>query len=146
MAERLAADWVMGDLMAPENYNANYARNQPYVREGASGFNTQLPQLDEFAFRDWLAKNNVPFDPEAPVSDYDMRGFYRGLTQGHPRAATAMNPNDQQLHYPDYWKTPYHRSFSAGSQWATPMAPQWNPQDQLVAPNGRILFDERSNN
>lgn len=135
---------MAGGLAAARGPDADYTRNQPYVREGASGFNTQLPQIDEFAFRDWLQRNKVPFNPDAAgASDYDMRGFYRGLTQGHPRAATAVNPNDQQLHYPDYWKTPYHRTFSSESQWARPVAPQWNSQDQLIAPSGRILFDER---
>jgi hypothetical protein len=105
--------------------------------------NTQLPLLDEMAFRQWAKDNQVRFNPDAAQSDYDMRGFYRGLTQGDPRASSAVNPNDQRMHYPDYWKTPLHPSFSSESQWAGPGAPSWNQQDQLVSPGGRIVVDER---
>jgi hypothetical protein len=48
------------------------------------------------------------------------------------------------MHYPDYWKTPLHETFSADSQWAGPVAPMWNELDQLISPGGRILFDERN--
>jgi hypothetical protein len=47
-----------------------------------------------------------------------------------------------QPHYTDYWKTPYHQSFSAGSQYAGAVAPQWVNSTQLASPGGRILFDE----
>lgn len=99
---------------------------------------------DETAFRGWLKKNNVPFNADAPVTDYDMRGFYKGLQSGDPKAASAIDPNDSRLHYPDYWKTPYHETFSQESQWATPTAPQWNSLDQLISPGGRIKFDDRT--
>jgi hypothetical protein len=122
----------------------NLQRNTPYVAQGApTNFNTQLQPLDEMAFRQWVQQNNVPFNPNNAMQDYDMRGFYQGLQQQSPRAQSAVNQNDGQMHYPDYWKTPYHQTFSGESQWAGPMAPRWNPQDQLVAPSGRILFDER---
>lgn len=116
----------------------------PYARPDAANFNTQLAPLDEMAFRGWLKQNNVPFNPNAGETDYDMRGFWRGMQQQQPRATSAVNPNDQQLHYPDYWKTPLHQTFSADSQWAGPVAPRWNEQDQLIAPSGRILFDEKA--
>ena len=114
------------------------------LRIPAANYNTQLPQMDEFQFRNWLAQNRVPFDPNATApQDYDMRGFYQGLQQGNPRAATGVNPNDNQMHYSDYWKTPLHQTFSAESQWAGPGAPNWNEKDQLVSPGGRIVADER---
>ena len=48
------------------------------------------------------------------------------------------------MHFPDFWKTPYHESFSAESQWADPAkAPKWNAQDQLVLPDGTVVFDEK---
>lgn len=122
----------------------NYTRNQPYVREGQHQYNTPLDPLHELMFQGWLKKNNVPFDAEAPTTDYDMRGFYKALQDRDPRAMSSVNPNDNQMHYPDTWKTPYHETFSAHSQWATPVAPQWNQQDQLISPGGRILFDERN--
>lgn len=96
------------------------------------------------AFRQWVARNKVPFNADAPTTDYDMRGFYRGLQQQNPRAMSAVNPNDNQMHYPDYWKTPLHQTFSNESQFATSVAPRWNSLDQLVSPGGRILFDERT--
>jgi len=107
------------------------------------GWNTPLRnQLDEWQFQKWVTDNNVPFNTDAKVSDYDMRGFYRALQRGDPRAQSAVNPNDQQMHYPDYWKTPLHQSFSAESQWAKPGAPQWINDHQLASPSGKIVFDE----
>jgi hypothetical protein len=115
------------------------------LRIPAANYNTQLPQMDEFQFRNWLAQNRVPFDPNATApQDYDMRGYYQGLTQQNPQARpTEVNPNDMRPHYTDYWKTPLHQTFSAGSQWAGRGAPNWNEKDQLVSPGGRIGADER---
>lgn len=107
-----------------------------------TSYTTSLHPADELRFQQWVTKNKVPFDP-APTADYDMRGFWRGLMTGHPAAHQTPNANDGLMHYPDHWKTPYHESFSAESQWATPQAPQWNEQDQLVDPQGRVRFDER---
>jgi hypothetical protein len=120
-------------------------RNKPYVDpNNKSPWNTQLNPMDEVRFRGWLAQHKVPFNPDVSVSDYDMRGFYRGLLNGDPRARTGVDPNDQRLHYTDYYKTPLHETFSRESQWAKPDAPQWNEQDQLVAPSGRIQFDDKA--
>lgn len=89
--------------------------------------------------------NKVPFNPDATTpQDYDMRGFYQGLLQQNPKAMSAVDPNDAQLHYPDYWKTPIHETFSNESQWAPSSAPQWTPTDQLAS-GGRVLFDDRAN-
>jgi hypothetical protein len=104
---------------------------------------TTLNQLDEFAFRQWLANNRVPFNPDQTgMSDYDMRGFWQAQRQGNPLATSAINPNDGRMHYPDYWKTPLHQTFSNESQWAGPDAPHWANDMQLVSPNGRVVFDE----
>lgn len=101
--------------------------------------------MDEFSFRQWVANNSVPFNPDASgPTDYDMRGFWQAMRQGNPVAATAINPNDHQLHFPDYWKTPLHQSFSNESQWAGPTTPQWVNDSQLAAPNGRVVFDEKA--
>lgn len=117
--------------------------NQQYVRPGEHVYNTPLPPPDEQAFRAWLQQNKVPFDPSAAMTDYDMRGFWGALQRGDPRATSSINPNDQQLHYPDYWKTPMHQSFSRGSQWATPDAPYWTPDEkQLIDRYGNVIFDE----
>ena len=127
------------------------SRVLPYVAQAPTSvrilpqnYNTALAPLDEFAFRQWVSQNKVPFNPDAQSSDYDMRGFWRALQSKDPRAKAAVNPNDQQLHYPDVWKTPQHETFSSESQWAAPGAPEWNESDQLVSAGGRILKDERA--
>jgi hypothetical protein len=134
-----------GSLAPEPTPEETLRRNQPFINPASgNNFNTPLGTMDEFTFRNWLAQNRVPFNPDAKVSDYDMRGFYRGLTQENPRARAAVNPNDFQMHYPDFWKTPYHGTFSNGSQWAGPTAPMWTGDDKLVAPNGRIVLDEKA--
>jgi len=115
------------------------AARPPFV---PGSFNTPLGQMDEFAFRQWAQSNNVPFNPDAPQSDYDMRGFWRAQQQQNPMATSAVNQNDGQMHYPDYWKTPLHQSFSNESQWASENDPQWINDTQLAAPSGRVVFDE----
>ena len=107
-------------------------------------YNTMLDPGQEQFFRQWVAQNKVPFDPDATTpQDYDMRGFYQALQQGNPRAVSAVDPNDSQMHYPDYWKTPLHQTFSNESQWAPANAPVWNAQDQLVTQGGRVVFDDK---
>ena len=108
-------------------------------------YNTPLSTLQEMAFRGWLVRNNVPFNPDAAQTDYDMRGYWQGLQQGNPQASpSSMNANDGQLHYPDYYKTPLHKSFSNESQWAGPDAPSWVNDSQLAAQDGRVVYDEKS--
>lgn len=122
----------------------NFDRNKNYVKPGAANFQTALTPDGEQAFRKWVTSNKVPFDPDQKgPQDYDMRGFYAALQSGDPDAKSATDRNDGKLHYPDKWKTPYHETFSAESQWATPDAPKWNDKDQLVAKDGRVLFDDR---
>jgi len=123
-----------------------YRRNLPYagqssIRNAPVDYRTKLSPLDEMAFQQWVKQNNVPHD-DRPTSDYDMRGFYQALQQSDPRARSEVNPNDKRLHFTDAFKTPYHESYSGGSQYAGPVAPQWNEQDQLISPGGRILVDE----
>lgn len=134
-------------LMAatPQSPQQTFVGNQAYAATpGRADYNTSLPQMDEFQFRQWVADNKVPFNPNADGGqDYDMRGYWQGLMQQNPRAVSGMNANDGQLHFSDYWKTPYHSSFSNESKYAAPMAPRWINDSQLAAPSGRIIFDER---
>jgi hypothetical protein len=125
--------------------NAIFARNSAYARPASvmTGYMTKLDPLSEMAFQQWIADNKVPFN-DAPDGDYDMRGFYKSMVAGDGKANTGMNANDGQLHFTDYFKTPYHESFSAESKYAVPGAPQWNEQDQLETPGARIVFDERN--
>lgn len=37
-------------------------------------------------------------------------------------------------------------TFSNESQWAIENAPRWNDKDQLIAPDGTVLFDDRARN
>lgn len=137
----------------------NFSRNKQYIQPGATQFQTQLSAADENRFRQWLRANNVPFDPEQTApQDYDMRGYWQAAqnpADWHdlqrngvipPEMApggTKIDPNDGKPHFPDYWKTPYHQTFSSESQFATPDAPSWNGQDQLVDRAGNVLFDDR---
>jgi hypothetical protein len=109
---------------------------------------TKLDPGQEQFFRMWLQHNNVPFNPDATgPQDYDMRGYYQGMMNGNPMALpTEVNANDGLPHYTDYYKTPMHQSFSAGSQWAGPTALEWVNDHQLVAPNGQVVFDEKPAN
>lgn len=135
-------DEAIRQLMMQIQMQQMLQRNQQYARPGP--YSTMLMPSQESDFRNWLQAGNAPFNPNASgPQDYDMRGFYQALQQGDPGATSAINPNDQRMHYPDIWKTPYHQSFSAGSQWALPGAPTWNQQDQLVDRRGNVIFDER---
>lgn len=119
-----------------------YRRNLRYTLPTPGGFFTKINPKEEAQFYKWVKDNNVPYD-RSPQADYDMVGFWKALVANDPRAVTAINPNDHRMHFPDYWKTPYHESFSAESQWATSLAPSWNELDQLVTPDGTVVFDER---
>jgi len=121
-----------------------YQRNMAYANPD---WQTQLAKLSpeqEAEFLKWVQLNNVPFDPAQQNADYDMRGFYQALMSGDPNAQSAINPITQSLHYPDYWKTPYHESFSSESQWATEGAPSWK-EDKLVSPSGEVIFQDQPN-
>lgn len=121
-----------------------FARNSAYANVPRTGYQTQLSIPEQLQFFNWVKQNNVPYD-KSPQADYDMAGFWKALQSGDPRAATAVNQNDKQIHYPDYWKTPYHQTFSNESQWAIQsQAPGWNQQDQLVMPSGEVVYDERA--
>lgn len=112
----------------------------------APSYNTPLSPLEELLFRDWIAKNDVPFNADASgASDYDMRGYFRGMQSGQPMARpTEVNPNDNRPHFTDYYKTPLHHTFSSESQWAGKDAPSWINDHQLATQGGRIVFDERA--
>lgn len=136
----------MADAGLPDQYQKAFQANQAWIKPGGSSvYNTPLQPDQERAFRGWVEQNKVPFQADAPITDYDMRGFWQALQAKDPRATSAIDPNDQRMHYPDYWKTPYHDTFSNESQWADPnLAPRWNDQDQLVSVDGKVLFDDKA--
>lgn len=117
----------------------------PPFRAGAS-YNTQLDPLQELMFRQWVQQTGVPFNLNAKgATDYDMRGYWRGLQQGNPMARPSqIDPYDKRPHYTDYYKTPTHPTFSAESQWGGPDAPQWINDHQLANHSGRILYDAKN--
>ena len=117
----------------------NLARNSAHSTQGP--YRTTLNPMQEWKFRQWVRENDVPFQPNRLLQDYDMRGFYSALQSGDPRAQSVVDPHDKQMHYPDFWKTPYHETFSAESQWATPDAPRWQDDRYLVDRDGNVLFD-----
>ena len=119
------------------------ARNKAWSDKDPSGYMTELPPNMEQSFQNWVNIGRVPF-VDSPTPDYDMRGFYKALVEGRPEALTGQNPNDGQLHFTDYFKTPYHESFSNESKWALPNAPSWINDHQLALPDGTVIFDEKA--
>lgn len=107
-------------------------------------FQTQLQPQEEAHFESWVKSNNVPFNPSDSHSDYDMRGFWKALQSGDKRATTAVNQADHKLHFPDTWKTPYHKTFSNESIYAKGReAPRWEG-NVLVDKHGNTVADERT--
>lgn len=124
--------------------DTNFARNKQWAKPDPGGYQTPLDPRQEADFRTWLQSNKVPFNPNDPRTDYDMRGYWKDVAAGGA-TQTAVNPNDHQLHFPDTYKTPYHKSFSAESRYAQPNAPAWINDHQLADPRtGQVLFDERA--
>jgi hypothetical protein len=130
-------------LLQTQNPDQLYQRNSQYSNSGP--YQTPLTPADELLFQNWVKTNKVPFDPSGK-SDYDMRGFYNAVTSMDPRARTAINPNDNMMHFPDTWKTPFHQSFSNESQYSngSPNAPRWVNDSQLATPSGQLYFDEKA--
>lgn len=135
--------WQDDPVLDESSAESNFARNSSYAKAAPNGYLTHLSPAEETDFQSWVQEKKVPFDASTHA-DYDMRGFWKGMKAGDPHAQTGVNANDGQLHFSDYYKTPYHKSFSAESQWAGKGAPQWNEKDQLVLPGGEVVFDERS--
>lgn len=134
----------MPELEDSQYWQRNFERNSAWLAPGNHSYNTQLSPTEEYAFRQWLKTNDVPFQANQSVTDYDMRGFWKALQTGNPIAKSGINPNDQRLHYPDYWKTPYSATFSAESQWANKQnAPRWIG-DSYMLPNGTVLWDDKA--
>lgn len=133
---------VLTDVMRAKQMQENLARNSAYAKQGP--YQTALPPSQEMQFQQYLKSKPDPRDlGRQDNMDYDMRGWWQGMQANDPRAQLQLAP-DGYYHRNDYWKTPYHQSFSAESQWADPAkAPKWNEQDQLVLPDGTVVFDEK---
>lgn len=120
----------------------------PSPQELAQALQAATPEAQQ-QYLQWAIQNNVP-----QSNDYDMQGFYGGLMNMDPRAASAINTNDQQMHFPDKWKLPNHPTFSTESQYydprTMPQTPTWSggalPNGgeswTLRRPNGGIVAAE----
>lgn len=85
----------------------------PYAKQLAAVLAKKpAAEVDPVQFEMWKLQNGVNESP-----DYDMRGFFGGLMSGDSMAASAVNSNDGQMHFPDKWKLPNHRTFSTDSQY-----------------------------
>ncbi len=116
-----------------------------YVKPSLNGnYTTQLDPQSEVKFQQWVKQNKVPWQ-DTPNADYDMRGFWKKAQANPGMQMTAINPNDNQVHYTDEFKTPYHKSFTRESMYALPNAPKWINNHQLADEQGHIIFDELAN-
>ena len=99
---------------------------------------TKLSPEEESRFQQWANTTKAPI-----TDDYDMRGYWKSGA-----APTQINPNDGLPHFTDHWKTPLHQSFSGESVYSRNDIPKptWNKKNQLVAPDGTVLFDESAQN
>lgn len=112
---------------------------QPIPSPGP-GYVTKLPDQQEQGFQSWAKEKKVPWVDE-PNADYDMRGYYQALQSGDPGARQSLNAADGKMHFPDTWKTPFHKTFSNESKYATPDAPHWD-RNRLIDNTGRMIADE----
>lgn len=114
----------------PDLYAAAYKHNRPYAKAGP--YQTKLGGAQETQFRAWLKQYNVPFDPDASITDYDMRGYWKAN-----RHATHTDGQ----HFPDTWKTPYDTTFSDESRYATSDNPfVWRGENLVDARSGKLIF------
>jgi hypothetical protein len=72
-----------------------------------------------------------------------MRGYYKDNVAGAGGAKPKVSSFDGLPHFPDTYKTPYHKTFSNESRYALPNAPSWKG-DRLVDWKGNVVADETS--
>ena len=135
----------MDDTDYDQQRAETYKRNSQWAKKDWK-ITTFKSDKDEDEFRSWVDKHKVPFKIDDAQPDYDMRGFYQALKSGDQRAVSSIDPSDGQLHFPDYWKTPYHPSFSNESQWATKDAPKWIGNEmagyRLMDKTGKVVHED----
>lgn len=115
----------------------NFARNQQYAKQGP--YLTELQPDQEKQFQSWVKDNNINYHDGEKA--YDMRGFWQAQQQGDKSAKSSIDPNDNKLHFPDTFKTPYAATFSNESKYATPNAPHWDG-DKYIDKDGNLLYDD----
>lgn len=114
-----------------------------FRHSGPNPFTTPLSPAEEQQFQHWVAANKIPFDP-SPYADYDMRGYWQDVASKGGLAGTQQKSDG--LHFPDTYKTPFHRSASAESIYMPSDGPKWQGSDaagwKLVDKNGNVVHDE----
>jgi len=111
------------DMFTPQE---NLERNKSFAKPGP--YITPLTQEEQPRFNEWLktGQQGGPVNWNTEDLSYDMPGFWKAMQTGDPEAKSIVIPQDQnRVHYPDKWKTPYEATFSRGSMYALPHAPEW---------------------
>lgn len=112
----------------------------PPIQPNMTTFHTPLGPTDENNFQNWVKTSKVPFDP-GPKADYDMRGYWKAMIANPTTVKQSMSDFDGKMHFPDTWKTPYHKTFSNESIYAPKDAPHWEG-DRLIDKTGKVVADE----
>lgn len=93
-----------------------------------SKFKTKLTPQEEQQFLEWYKivalKHHLDLNPDHPDHHYDYRGFWKNSSF---QEKLSMLGN-QQMHFPDTYKTPMHPTFSNESIYSTPfmMGGNWD--------------------
>lgn len=118
----------------PQAYALATQRNAPFAKPGPEL--TTLNDAQEARFRQWVAQNKVPFDPNEATPDYNMRGYWIA----NPNATHA-----QGQHFPDTYKTIRDATFSDQSKYAKPGTPYaWVGNNLVDQRTGQLVFGHRS--
>lgn len=112
-------------------------QREPTANSVINPYQTNISPENEQQFRQWIIHNNIPFDPTERTPDYDMRGYWTAMMNGDVRALR----DPVSGHFPDTWKTPYHRTFSNESVYANKDTAHWEG-NKLVNPRGEVVYDE----
>src|SRR5882672_877243 len=119
----------------PKYYDAALRHNQAWAVAGS--WVTALTLVQEANFKSWVVYFNIPFDVNASIVDYDMRGYW--LANGGTAVLPVHAAGD---HFPDTYKTPYDTTFSGESQYAKPGTPfKWHGNQLIDDRDGTIIFD-----
>jgi hypothetical protein len=114
---------------------ASLARNKAWAKSGP--YVTKLSPAQEAQFQ----KEEGNSEEQGPNADYDERGRWLADKNGDPEAKRVLSDYDGKMHSSDKWKTPFHRTFSNESIYATPDAPKWDG-DRLIDKSGHVVADE----
>lgn len=125
----------------PDLYQAAYAHNRPFalppIDRGSGPYQTPLSDANEAKFRAWVKREQIWFNPNAAITDYDMRGYW--LSVGGPKTGGPIHA--QGVHFTDRFKTPYDTTFSRESMYATSNNPfRWKGDDLIDARTGQLIF------